>query len=130
MKARFGVLAIALLLLALIPATVTAKKPETPPANAATTTATSAVTTRTATGAKGKVTLCHRTGSAKKPWVKVVVGANARKAHEKHGDFVLAAGASCPTTRSTSTRSKTSTTLSSTSTTSVVTSVTTTSATP
>ena len=130
MKGRFVILGIALLMLAIIPASVSAKKPDLPPRTTAakTTSTVTGTATGTASRATGKVTMCHRTGSAKKPWVKVVVSASSRKAHEKHGDFVLAVGAACPTTRSTSTSTSTTTTSSTvvtTSTTSAVTSVTT-----
>jgi hypothetical protein len=33
-----------------------------------------------------KVTICHRTGSKKKPFRTIRVSQNALKAHEKHGD--------------------------------------------
>jgi hypothetical protein len=35
-----------------------------------------------------KVTICHRTGSKKKPFVTITVSRNALKAHLKHGDTV------------------------------------------
>lgn len=138
MRARFGVLAIAMLLLAIIPVSVSAKKPDTPPVNAATTT-TSVVTDSTTSASSGsttarKVTMCHRTGSKRKPWVKITVAASAQKAHARHGDFVVSAGRPCPPSTSTTTSSTVVSSATSTSTTSVttstVTSVTTTVSTP
>lgn len=40
-----------------------------------------------------KVTICHRTGSKKHPFVTIRVSQNALKAHLKHGDSVGACGA-------------------------------------
>jgi hypothetical protein len=39
-----------------------------------------------------KVTICHRTGSKKKPFVTIRVSQNALKAHLKHGDSRGACG--------------------------------------
>jgi hypothetical protein len=44
-----------------------------------------------------KVTICHRTGSKKKPYRKIRVSINALKAHLRHGDILAGAGA-CPST--------------------------------
>jgi CHRD domain len=46
-----------------------------------------------------KTTICHKVSSAKKPYVKLVVGTRALKAHMKHGDDIIPApAAGCPTT--------------------------------
>ena len=37
-------------------------------------------------GCKGKVTICHRTGSTKNPFVIITVSCNALDAHLRHGD--------------------------------------------
>src|SRR6185436_11819441 len=45
-------------------------------------------------------TICHRTASAKNPYVKVPVSAKQLRAHAKHAaDIVLAGGKACPRTR-------------------------------
>ena len=65
---------------------------------AATTTVTTTVqTTSTSTTTARKVTICHRTGSKKKPYRKITVSRNALKGHLRHGDILAGAGA-CPST--------------------------------
>jgi hypothetical protein len=44
----------------------------------------------------GKITICHRTGSEKNPWVQITVSANAWKAHQKHGDLKPVPAGGCP----------------------------------
>jgi hypothetical protein len=44
----------------------------------------------------GKITICHRTGSQKNPWVQITVSANAWKAHQKHGDLNPVPAGGCP----------------------------------
>jgi hypothetical protein len=46
----------------------------------------------------GKTTICHRTHSKKKPYVKITVSNAALKAHAKHGDVIPAPAAGCSTT--------------------------------
>ena len=67
-------------------------------ATTTTTTTTGTITTTASKGKAGKVMLCHRTGSKKKPFVPIVVSRNAAKAHLKHGDLPMPASGSCPTT--------------------------------
>jgi len=45
-------------------------------------------------GPKGKITICHRTGSATNPWVVITVSVNAWPAHQAHGDMLFD-GESC-----------------------------------
>jgi cytoskeletal protein RodZ len=62
-----------------------------------TSTTTSTTTTTTTTTTSKKVTICHRTHSKKKPYVKIRVSVNALTAHLRHGDILAGAGP-CPTT--------------------------------
>jgi hypothetical protein len=57
---------------------------------------TGTTTTTKGKGHAGKVTLCHKTGSKKKPFVKVLVSKNAVKAHLKRGDVEPNADGTCP----------------------------------
>lgn len=43
-----------------------------------------------------KVTICHRTGSAKNPYVEITISQNALPAHEEHGDFLATPGCQPP----------------------------------
>jgi hypothetical protein len=43
-----------------------------------------------------KVTICHRTRSKKKKWVKIRVSKKALRAHLKHGDFKVNKKHPCP----------------------------------
>ena len=65
------------------------------------TTATGTTATTTTGGEEKKVTLCHKTGSKKKPWVKIKVSKNAVPAHMRHGDMAPGAGGDCPKAGST-----------------------------
>jgi hypothetical protein len=47
--------------------------------------------------AAAKVAVCHKTGSAKKPYVRIVVSGNALKAAQKSSDDIVPAPKSCPT---------------------------------
>ena len=42
-----------------------------------------------------KYTICHRTGSKKKPYRKISVPKSSLRAHLKHGDILVGTG-SCP----------------------------------
>ena len=51
-------------------------------------------------GGQGKATICHHTGSATNPFVKISVPWKAGlKGHAKHGDFVIFGEEECPTPR-------------------------------
>jgi hypothetical protein len=43
----------------------------------------------------GKVTICHRTESAKNPWVMITISVNAIPAHRAHGDRQLGPNGDC-----------------------------------
>ncbi len=43
-----------------------------------------------------KVTICHRTGSSKHPWVQITVGAKAAAWLLRHGDVMPSSTGSCP----------------------------------
>jgi hypothetical protein len=43
-----------------------------------------------------KTTICHRTRSAKHPWVEITVSNNALPAHQAHGDIIPAPPGGCP----------------------------------
>lgn len=46
----------------------------------------------------GKTTICHRTASAKRPYVKITVSAGALKGHKRHAaDIIPAPAGGCPT---------------------------------
>ncbi len=53
-----------------------------------------------------KVTLCHRTKSKKKPFVKVRVSERAVAAHLRHGDVMPNANGDCPSNGSTNAKKK------------------------
>jgi hypothetical protein len=71
--------------------TVTATRVATGTATA--TAAASPAATGTATA---KVTICHRTGSSKNPYVMITVSMNAIPAHSRHGDIIPAPAGGCP----------------------------------
>ncbi len=64
-----------------------------------------AATTVTASSASGKVTICHRTASAKKPYVKITISTRASlRGHQRHpSDIIPAPAAGCPTVALTAT---------------------------
>jgi hypothetical protein len=43
-----------------------------------------------------KTTICHRTNSAKNPFVEITVSNNALPAHQAHGDIIPAPPGGCP----------------------------------
>ena len=75
--------------------TTSTTTPTTTSTSTTTTTTTTPTTTTTVTVPSKKVTICHRTGSKKKPYRKITVSKNALKAHLRHGDILAGAGA-CP----------------------------------
>ena len=77
--------------------TTTGSTSSTTSTSTSTTTTTTPTTTTTVTVPSKKVTICHRTGSKKKPYHKIRVSINALKAHLRHGDILAGAGA-CPST--------------------------------
>ena len=50
------------------------------------------------TPAAAKTSVCHRTGSAKRPYRLVSVPRGALEAHMRHGDLLTAASGGCATT--------------------------------
>jgi hypothetical protein len=44
----------------------------------------------------GKITICHRTGSEKNPFVQITVSTNAWHAHQRHGDLNPVPAGGCP----------------------------------
>jgi hypothetical protein len=43
-----------------------------------------------------KVTICHRTGSDRNPYVQITVDEHALEAHRRHGDIIPAPPGGCP----------------------------------
>ncbi len=68
-----------------------------------------ALTSTSTVSSDRKVALCHKTGSKKNPWVKIVVSKNALPAHLRHGDVPAPAGG-CPKAAPTSSTSTPTTT--------------------
>lgn len=57
------------------------------------------VSTQTAAAKKQKVTICHATGSATNPYVKIKVAKQALRGHLRHpGDIIPAPATGCPQT--------------------------------
>src|SRR5207245_2806729 len=50
------------------------------------------------TGTPHQVTICHRTGSSRNPYVMITVSADALPAHTAHGDIIPAPAGGCPAT--------------------------------
>jgi hypothetical protein len=95
----------------------------------ATVAATTTTSTSTTTSGHGKsapkVTLCHKTGSATNPWVKIKVPAKSAAQHRKHGD-VDPVGGKCPAPKTKPGSTTTSTTTTTAATTTAATTTTTT----
>jgi hypothetical protein len=60
----------------------------------------------TITPIAAKVTICHRTGSARNPYRRITVSVNALPAHQGHGDIVPAPPAGCPAAQAPTTKVK------------------------
>jgi hypothetical protein len=65
-------------------------------ADTSTTTITTTTTVTVTVSTPRFVVLCHRTRSAAHPWVKIKVPTNAVFTHVTHGDALLAARGTCP----------------------------------
>jgi subtilisin-like proprotein convertase family protein len=50
----------------------------------------------TGTPCEGRVTICHRTGSARNPYHEITVSCNALPAHQRHGDIYPVPSGGCP----------------------------------
>lgn len=71
------------------------------PTTATSTTTRGSVSPGTTAPTADRVTICHRTKSKTKPYVKIRVSRRAAKAHLRHtGDTVIAADGTCPSTAS------------------------------
>lgn len=60
------------------------------------TAAVSATVMATATVPNGRVEVCHRTGSARNPYVRIQISGNALPAHLRHGDIYPVPASGCP----------------------------------
>ncbi len=74
-----------------------------------TTSSSSSSSSTTATTASKKTLLCHKTHSAKNPYVLISISSHAVAAHLRHGDVVPTAG-KCPAAAATTTSTTTTTT--------------------
>ncbi|WP_221090301.1 hypothetical protein [Deinococcus aquaedulcis] len=78
------------------PAPVVTPTPVTAPAAGSTTPP--AATPPAGGATSGRVTICHRTGSATNPYTLLTVSASALAAHRNHGDIIPAPAGGCPVT--------------------------------